>query len=405
MNKIISNSFLLSLFSLILACDHQDLPETPVQDIAKYSIEYIDGQYVVVLEDRFINFRKSDVFEEQQEAFKKEIVPILKQYKIVDEQIDQFYSTALNGFSARLDLAQLKQLEKDPRVRYIEQDQAVLLRTSQGRGKVEVESTQVVPQGISRVRGGETYRGGNNAFVLDTGIDIEHPDLNVHPVFGFSAFRKVKGSNPANREFYNDGHGHGTHVAGIIGAIDNRIGVVGVAAGATVVPVKVMNDGGWGFMSGIIAGVDYVGHRAKKGDVANMSIGTFPSRALDEAVINAANRRGIWFVAAAGNSGLPARSLSPARITGERYVITVAAMDHRDKFAPWSHYGNPPVDYAAPGVGVFSTWRNGTYRWDSGTSMAAPHIAGLLLYGEIDTDGFAIDPPDDSLYPIGVRKF
>jgi hypothetical protein len=80
-------------------------------------------------------------------------------------------------------------------------------------------------------------------------------------------------------------------------------------------------------------------------------------------------------------------------------------MDHRDKFAPWSHYGNPPVDYAAPGVGILSTWRNGTYRWESGTSMAAPHIAGLLLYGEIDTDGFAIDPPDDSLYPIGVRKF
>ncbi|MCK5102731.1 MAG: S8 family serine peptidase, partial [Cyclobacteriaceae bacterium] len=206
-------------------------------------------------------------------------------------------------------------------------------------------------------------------------IDLDHVDLNVDASRGFNAFASGR-----DGKSLDDGHGHGTHVAGTIAAIDNEVGVVGVAAGATVIPVKVLNSRGSGSYSGVIAGIDYVGANGEPGDVANMSLGGPASQALDEAVKDA-SERGINFCLAAGNDSDDANNYSPARANGSN-IFTISAMDANDNWASFSNYANPPVDYCAPGVSIKSTWKGGGYNTISGTSMATPHAAGVLLLGE-----------------------
>jgi subtilisin family serine protease len=181
-------------------------------------------------------------------------------------------------------------------------------------------------------------------------------------------------------------------VAGTIAAINNNCDVVGVAAGATVVGVRVLDNSGSGSWAGVIAGVDYVAANADAGDVANMSLGGGYSQAVNDAVSNSA-ATGVNFALAAGNSGVHAVGYSPASTEGTG-IYTVSAIDSGDVFAWFSNFGNPPVDCAAPGVGVLSSKRGGGTTTYSGTSMAAPHVAGLLLFGLPNFDGTALDDPD-----------
>ena len=218
-------------------------------------------------------------------------------------------------------------------------------------------------------------------------------DLNVDASRGFSAFTRGKDAG------VDDGNGHGTHVAGTIGAIDNAIGVIGVGAGATVIPVKVLDRRGSGSNSGVIAGLDYVAANGSPGDVANMSLGGGANTPLDDAV-KAAASTGIIFALAAGNDSADANGSSPARANGPN-IYTISAMDINDNFASFSNYGSP-VDYCAPGVAINSTWKDGGYRSISGTSMACPHAAGVLLVsgGNPSTSGTVNGDPDGSPDPI-----
>jgi subtilisin family serine protease len=188
-------------------------------------------------------------------------------------------------------------------------------------------------------------------------------------------------------------------VAGTIAARNDNNGVVGVAPGATVIPVKVLNKSSLGTISGVIRGVDYVGANGKAGDVANMSLGGGPSDALDNAVVAAANM-GIYFTLSAGNSGQDASNYSPARANGLN-IFTISAIDNTDTLASFSNYGSP-VDYAAPGASVYSTYKNGGYTTYSGTSIAAPHAAGVLLVtnGQPNTCGTVIGDRDTTVDPI-----
>ncbi len=132
-----------------------------------------------------------------------------------------------------------------------------------------------------------------------------------------------------------------------------------------------------------------------------MSLGGPTSQALDDAVL-AASSNGIWFSLAAGNSSEDANNSSPARVNGT-YIVTISAMDSNDNWASFSNYGNPPIDYAAPGVSVTSTWKDGGYNTISGTSMAAPHAAGVLLLGSASTNGTVNGDPDGNPDPIIVH--
>ena len=307
-------------------------------------------------------------------------------------QLRHVYSTAIKGFAARIPAAATERFRaNNPNIVYCEQDQ--VMRALAGKpGGGTTQPAQSKPWGITRVNGGVAYTGNAVAWVIDSGIDLDHPDLNVDVARSRSF---VRDTSP------NDTNGHGTHVAGTIAALDNGIGVVGVVAGAPVVAVRVLDQRGSGSTSGVIAGVDYVAANAMPGDVANMSLGGGTSDALDAAVVSAASK-GIKFTLSAGNSSTSATTSSPARANGPN-IYTVSAFAQGDQWASFSNYGNPPVDLGEPGESIRSTYKDGGYATLSGTSMAAPHLAGILLLGPVRTSGTVAGDPDGTPDPIGVR--
>ncbi len=315
-------------------------------------------------------------------------------------QVGHVYRVAFQGFSANLPAQAVEQLKaRNPKIAYCEQDQiaaAPPIRQEAkpgGSGGKVTQPAQETPWGIARVKGGAAGTFGT-AWVIDSGIDLSHPDLNVD----LTRSRSFLGGKTTAR----DENGHGTHVAGTIAAYNNSIGVIGVAPGARVVSVRVLDRNGSGSNSGVIAGVDYVAANGRPGDVANMSLGGGISQALDTAVANAA-AGGVKFVIAAGNSSTDANNSSPARVNAAN-VYTVSAFANGNTWASFSNYGNPPIDYAEPGVAIKSTWLAGGYNTISGTSMAAPHLAGILLAQATPTvDGAVIGDPAAPADPIGTR--
>ncbi|NBC04503.1 MAG: S8 family serine peptidase [Bacteroidetes bacterium] len=223
----------------------------------------------------------------------------------------------------------------------------------------------------------------HRAWVIDTGIDLNHSDLNVNSSLSDSFVQYT--SSP------DDDHGHGTHVAGIIAARVNNSDVVGVAPGLQVIALKMCDDDGYCFVSDAMAGVNYASNNYNSGDVANMSIGwptylasdpNYPYidialSVLENAIEDAADD-GLMFTILAHNYDEDADLWSPSRMNHNN-VWTMSAINSSNQFASFSNYGNPPIDFAAPGVSVLSLWRNGgTYTAD-GTSQATPHVAGILL--------------------------
>ena len=228
---------------------------------------------------------------------------------------------------------------------------------------------------------------GKTCWVVDTGIDFDHPDLNVDVARSRSF---LSGNTSAEDE-----HGHGTHVAGIIAGKNNTIGVLGVASGASVVSVRVLDKDGEGTGSGIIQALSYISANAKAGDVVNMSLGEDTISNILDNQVKAVAAKGIYISIAAGNESKAANLTSPARVNAA-HVYTISAVDSLNQFASFSNYGNDVVDCAAPGVRIISTYKDGKYARMSGTSMAAPHMAGLLLLAgaNIKSSGTALNDPD-----------
>lgn len=295
-------------------------------------------------------------------------------------RVSQVYDVAITGFAARIPASRLERLMADPRVLSVEPDRVVTIQA------------QTLPTGIDRIDGelSSTVSGNGSGAVnvdvavLDTGIQTNHPDLNV-----------VGGKNCSTGRSYADGHGHGTHVAGTIAAKDDGNGVVGVAPGARLWAVRVLNNQGSGTTSTIICGINWVTANAGTIEVVNMSLGgsgsdsTCPgSDAYHNAICNSVNA-GVTYVVAAGNSAANANNFRPATYAE---VITVSALadfngqpggggaatcrsDVDDTLADFSNYGSD-VDLIAPGVCIYSTYRGSAYATMSGTSMASPHVAG-----------------------------
>lgn len=280
------------------------------------------------------------------------------------------YEHSIKGFAAKMPAKAAESLAQDPRIAYYEPD-AIAFATQSGGGEVGAQA-QTVDWGVQRVNGpGDGSNLGLYAFVLDTGVDLQHDDLNIAP----SLHRNfaTDGGNSAQ-----DLNSHGTHVAGIIAAKNNAIDTVGVAADAEIVSVRVLDRQGSGSYSDIIAGVNHVANVGLAGEVANMSLGGPKSQAVDDAVCAAA-AQGIFFTIAAGNSTQNANWASPARAGTCNNVYTISAIDMNDELASFSNFGNPPVICADPGVQILSLNLGGGTRLLSGTSMAAPHAAGIFL--------------------------
>ena len=374
---------------LLGACERA--PENLVQedDYIKTSLEVIPGQYVVLLKGDF-GYVKSDAmsYDDTQIAMTGITKNILVKAGVYDREPLQVYSADIQGFAIKLSDSEVASLEKNPNVRGIWPDMMFIL-AKPAPAPVPLPA-EVTPPGITRVGGGAVYSGTKRAWIIDTGIDLDHKDLNVDAAKGKTFVTRT--STP------NDDNGHGTHCAGIVAAIDNTVGVVGVAAGAPVVPVKVLDKRGSGAYSVIIAGVDYVTAAGVAGDAVNMSLGGGVYEPLDLKVV-AMGAKGILVALAAGNESDNANNHSPARANGVN-VYTISACDKLDVFASFSNYGNPPIDYCAPGVSILSTYNTGGLAIMSGTSMAAPHACGVLLLGSPKTDGYVIGDPDGNPDPI-----
>lgn len=199
--------------------------------------------------------------------------------------------------------------------------------------------------------------------IIDTGIDYQHPDLKKNIREGVSTLDD-------HTTFYDD-YGHGTHVAGIIGA-DSRQGMSGINPLVDFYVVKAFNKKGSGKLSDIIEGIDWLMRRYV--NVINMSFSTSETNQIFERVMSLAYQQGIVLVAAAGNDG-PSNPVDyPARFPN---VLAVSAIDQNDQLASFSCTG-PEIDFCAPGVDINSTWLEGGYAVKSGTSFAAPHISGTI---------------------------
>lgn len=387
------------LGAILFSCQKEEVPTLQDQesDLVTYTTRVIPGKYIVRFNETAVLKSASKDGVVSSDAVMKMAVALFNELDMPARTPDFVYSHAIQGIAVSLSESEAAQMVNALGVKSVEPDMEITLNLPHANAKpakpAPTPVAQKTPWGITRVGGATNYTGTNKAWVIDTGIDLDHPDLNPGAMYLGKSF-VTRDASP------EDGNGHGTHCAGIIGAIDNEEGVVGVAPNALLVPVKVLDRRGSGTLSGVIGGVDYVAVNADPGDVANMSLGGGVSTTIDDAV-KALAESGVRVVIAAGNSGANAINYSPARVEHNN-VYTVSAMGTGDLWASFSNYGNPPIDYCAPGVSIYSTYKGGGYATLSGTSMAAPHVCGLLLLtnGNLSSDGTVKNDPDGNPDPI-----
>ena len=375
----------------IVSCSTEPTVIEPVQDAKGTSKIFAAPKCATKVPDHYVV-----VFDETKVDQNEVTGEVKRLQKAHGLTVGYTYETAIRGFSAKLPPGILKKLEQDKSIKRIEEDYEITVGPVEefakpgGGGSTTTRAPQQLPWGIRTVTGGVLRSGaGTRAWIIDTGIDDKHPDLTVNKTLSRNF---VTGSRQSSTT-WQDKQGHGTHVAGTVGAKDDGFDVVGVAPGADLVAVRCLDSRGSGQYSWIIAGVNYVASTAAAGDVCNMSLGGPAYSALDDAIRNAAAKN-IIFVLAAGNEKVDCSNTSPAR-TGlnNPNVWTVSAHDVNNIFAYFSNYGQP-VDICAPGVAVTSTKMGGGVTTMSGTSMAAPHVAGMLLIANVGSRGIVVNDPD-----------
>jgi aqualysin 1 len=270
------------------------------------------------------------------------------------------YSNVLNGFAAELSTAQVNALRSDPRVAYIEADGIVTKSTTQTGATWGLDRIDQRNLPLNSTYNYSNTGNGVNAYIIDTGIRLNHSEFGARAVSGFDA---VDGGSA------DDCDGHGTHVAGTVGG-----STYGVAKNVKLYAVRVLDCSGSGTWSGVIAGMDWVANNHVKPAVANMSLGGNASTSINDAVARM-TAAGVTVVVAAGNERTDACRKSPASAPS---AITVGATGSSDSRASYSNHG-ACLDIFAPGSGITSAWYSSSTATNtiSGTSMASPHVAGV----------------------------
>ena len=329
------------------------------------------------------------------------------------------FTTAVQGFSAHMSAKAVEKLQQNnSHIQSCEKNGLGQTGAKGGKNdKPGKKIEQFIPENI-RLIDVPAYvtTQGRRAWIIDSGIDLGHPDLNINETDGANFDSLSKGKQ---RNLLDDVTGHGTHVAGILAAIDNDIDVVGVAAGAEVIPVRVLHNSNWAAIDDMVMGIEHVAKNWKTGDVANMSIWAYGHyQSLHMASMHLADK--IPFVVIAGNDAedINERPSEPSHVV-HKNLYTVSSVDNKKVFSDISNYGdasqwvdchNPEdidfydcasVDVASYGVDIPSLQPGGGIAYWNGTSMAAPHVAGILLLRKnLRYVGTAINDPDGVADPV-----
>lgn len=401
--------------------------EVPVAKSQSSGPKRIPNSYIVLVNDAYIapfantkakfSNRESQIAEAKkheaaaQKAIRKYATETLG---LSNDEIGEIYTGVTSGFSVKLkgqksSASWLTKTKSQTNVLDVIQDEEMELAEHHVESVVDTYHPAVWGQYAdysNTLVGGCDCTGHNKwAWIIDTGIDLNHPDLNVKTDYGKSF---INGESP------EDYRGHGTHVAGIIAAKNNSFGAKGIAAGAWVVPLKVFPKVGGADYSKVVAALDWVYTYGHVGDIVNISLGSkispsAPETAVEKAIKKLAEK-GIYVIIAAGNDKIHASGFHPARVNGFR-ISTIAATAKINipwsigtHFAAWySNYGKDPVDYAAPGTSIYSTYKSGGYAFLTGTSMAAPNFAGAKLCGMKEKKGYKyikVYPSNYNLYIV-----
>ncbi|MDP9329085.1 MAG: S8 family peptidase [Actinomycetota bacterium] len=332
-------------------------------------------------------------------------------------EITKVYHSAIDGYAATIPSSRVAALRADPEVLFLTAD-----------GQVSA-TDQTMGIGVERIHAGSgaDKANGVNVAVIDTGIDLRHPDLAANIVGGTNC-------SSGGPKSYGDVNGHGTHVAGIVAALDNGIGVIGVAPQAKLWSVRVLDKDGFGSWSDVICGIDFVDSKSPANGgpivVANMSLGGYGhddgncgltnGDAMHMAICRAVGD-GVTFTVAAGNSGVDISQALTFVPASYDEVITASALADSDgkscgagadtiyapddTFAYWSNYATSATDLshmvAAPGVSIYSTYNGGGYATLSGTSMASPFVAGSAALYISTHSGASPSAVRDALIALG----
>jgi subtilisin len=371
----LSRSICSFIFLLIFfACNEEEAPKPADPDdclamTASSVGEPIDGEYIITLPGESSDGRIAEA-----------AARLLKETGISPIKIKEQISGNSLHFLMSLTREEANKIANENRKIHIEPDRTISIC-----GCLTVVEPRLVTWNVDRVGYGDGT--GKTAWVMDTGIDLDHPDLTTDK----SRSQSFITDNPSPE----DDNGHGTHVAGIIGAKNNSIGTLGVASGATLVSLKILDNEGNGRLSSALKALAYLKTNGKAGDVVNISLTLNEISESLESEIRSLAAKGLYIAIAAGNDKKDAGTFSPARTAGAN-IYTVSAVDSLNRFASFSNFGKDVIDYAAPGVRILSTYIDGKYAIISGTSMASPHVSGLLLInnGKINSNGFAENDPD-----------
>jgi subtilisin family serine protease len=325
----------------------------PLFQVATDNAKPIHGSYIVVFKDDIV-------------SVDDEISRISRGFGV---KAKFSYKYSIKGFAAEIPTQALDALRNNPNISYIEEDQiATAVATTQDPtpswGLDRIDQTTKV--GSIKAFTYTSTGSGVKAYIFDTGINFDHADFSSR--ISQNKFDAFNGGNGGSAQDFN---GHGTHCAGTVGG-----STYGIAKAVTLVPVRVLDAAGSGSYSGIIAGIDWaISNHGSEPAVGNMSLGGGASTSMDNAVRNAI-ADGIVMCIAAGNSSRDAKNFSPARV---KEAITVGATDVNDRLASYSNFGSI-VDILAPGTNITSSWigANSPIKILSGTSMATPHVAGVV---------------------------